>query len=217
MDFHDPLASLSHLFFAAWAVFAGLILVRLTRGQRLVKRWTVGLYAASVVLLYAASGLFHGLRYESAAEAEVFRRLDLSAIFLLVAGSYLPLFAYLLTGLWRRWLTAVVTAVALAGVVVVWMLPRPTSVVMVPVYAGLAAVGLVPVRQYVAAAGWRTVRWMFAAAGIYLSGATVELLKWPVLVPGWVGPHEVLHLTDIGGTLTHFGLVVRLVRRRTES
>lgn len=217
MDFHEPFSALTHLFFAAWSVFAGLILLRLTRGHAAVRRWAVGLYAVSVVVLYTASGLFHGVRYASAAEAEVFRRLDLSAIFLLVAGSYLPLFAYLLVGRWRRRLTAVVAALALAGVVVVWLLPQPTSAVMVPVYAGLAAVGLIPVRRYVAAAGWRTVGWMFAAAGIYLAGAMCEVLKWPVLVPGWVGPHEVLHLTDVGGTLTHFGLVLRLVRRRAET
>jgi channel protein (hemolysin III family) len=92
MDFHDPFAALSHLFLAARAVFAGLIPIRLTSGHRLVRRWTVGLYA-SVVQRYAVSGLFHGVRYESAAEAEVFRRLDPSAFLLLVAGSYLPLFA----------------------------------------------------------------------------------------------------------------------------
>lgn len=58
---------------------------------------------------------------------------------------------------------------------------------------------------------------MFAAAGIYLCGATCEVAKWPVIVPGWVGPHEVLHLTDIGGTLTRVRLVVELVRRRLET
>jgi hemolysin III len=58
---------------------------------------------------------------------------------------------------------------------------------------------------------------MFAAAGIYLCGAICEVVKWPVLVPGLVGPHEVLHLTDVGGTLTHFGVVMRLVRRRPET
>lgn len=158
MDFHDSFASLSHLSFAAWSVFAGLNLFRLTRGHGSTKGRAVGLYAASVVLLYYDSGLFHSQRYESVAEAEVFRRLDLSAIFPLVTGSYLPLFAYLLTDPWRRRLTTGVIALALGGVVAVWLIDRPTSAVLVLVYAGLAAVGLIPVQRYLAAAGWRTVR-----------------------------------------------------------
>ena len=103
MDFHNPFASLSHLFFAAWAVFAGLILVRLTHGHGAARRWAVLLYSASVVLLYSASAVYHGKRYESPAEVELFRLLDMSAIFLLISGSYLPLFAYLLNEAWRTW------------------------------------------------------------------------------------------------------------------
>jgi hemolysin III len=82
------------------------------------------------------------MRYESEAEAEVFRRLDLSAVFLVVAGSQLPLFAYLLNGSWRRGLTAVVAALMFAGIVAVWLISHPTSAALVSVYAGLAAVGL---------------------------------------------------------------------------
>jgi predicted membrane channel-forming protein YqfA (hemolysin III family) len=54
---------------------------------------------------------------------------------------------------------------------------------------------------------------MFAAAGVYAAGGVCEVLKWPTLVPGLIGPHELLHVTDMLGTLTHLGLVVWLVRR----
>jgi hemolysin III len=212
MDFHHPFAAITHLFFAGWMAFAGLILFQLTRGHGAARRTSVALYGLSAVLLYVASGVFHGKRYESSAEAEVFRRLDLSAIFLLVAGSYLPLITYLLADLWRRGCAAVVTLLAAVGVAAVWVMPEPKSSTMLPIYVGLATVGLVPLRQYLRAAGWPAVRRMLAAAGVYLGGAICEVLRWPTVVPGWFGPHEVLHLTDVGGTLIHFGLVVRLVR-----
>lgn len=213
MDFHDPFASGTHLAFAAFMAFAGAILVRLARTHTLFRRWAVGLYALSAVLLYIASGLFHGVRYTSDVERELFRRFDLSGIFLLVAGSYLPVFAYLLTGRWRTVMSIVVGGLAAVGIGAVWLMEAPKSGTMVPIYAILAAVGLVPLPSYLRTVGWRGVLWMFVAAGVYATGGVCEVLKWPTLWDGVIGPHEVLHVTDILGTLTHLGLVVWLVRR----
>jgi hemolysin III len=213
MDFHEPFSSLSHLTFAAFMLFAGLVLLRLVRRHSVWRRWAVGLYAASAVLLYVASGLFHGVRYDSPSTQELFRRLDLSGIFLLIAGSYLPVFAYLLAGRLRTAITAAVGGLAVVGVMLVWVLDAPRSGTMVPIYAGLALIGLLPLPHYLRRAGWRAVAWMVAAAGVYAVGGVCEVLKWPVLVPDFIGPHEVLHVTDVLGTLSHLGLVVWLGRR----
>jgi hemolysin III len=213
MDFHEPFSSLSHLAFAAFMLFAGGILLRLAPGHSAFRRWAIGLYALSAVLLYTASGLFHGVRYSSEAARELFRRFDLTGIFLLVAGSYLPVFAYLLNGRWRVGMTAAVGSIAAVGIAAVWLLDAPKSGTMVPIYATMAAVGLIPLPKYLGAVGGRGVFWMFAAAGVYAAGGVCEVLKWPVLWDGVIGPHEVLHVTDILGTLVHLLLVVWLVRR----
>jgi hemolysin III len=213
MDFHEPFSAASHLAFAGFMLFAGAVLLRLTRRHAPFRRWAVGVYAASAVLLYTASGLFHGVHHPTAEAKETFRRLDLSGIFLLVAGSSLPAFAYLLAGRWRAAMTVIVGGLATAGVIAVWVADAPTSAVMVPVYAALAVVGLIPLPWYVRAGGWRVAGWMAAAVGVYATGGVCEVLRWPVIWPGVIGPHEVLHVTDIGGTLVHLGLVVGLVRR----
>lgn len=213
MDFHEPFSSFSHLAFAAFMAFVGTVLIRLARGHSTWRRWAVGLYASSAVLLYVASGMFHGVRYDSPATQELFRRFDLSGIFLLIAGSYLPVFAYLLTGRLRIAISVAVGGLAVVGVLLVWVLDAPKSGTMVPIYAGLAVVGLLPLRVYLREAGWRVVAWMFAAALVYALGGVCEVLKWPTLVPDFIGPHEVLHVTDMLGTLIHLGLVVWLVGR----
>jgi hemolysin III len=213
MDFHDPFASASHLAFAAFLLFAGAVLSKLTRWHDPHRRWAVWLFSLSAVLLYLASGLFHGVRHPSEASAELFRRFDLSGIFLLIAGSYLPVFAYLLVGRWRVVMAAVVLMLAGAGMTAVWLLDAPQPGTMVPVYAAQAVVGLVPLLKYVRAAGVRVVGWMLAAAGVYALGGMCEVFKWPTPIPGLIGPHEVLHITDLLGTLLHLSLVVWLVRR----
>jgi len=213
MDFHDPFSSGTHLAFAAFMAFAGAILLQLTRAHTPYRRWAVGLYALSAVLLYTASGLFHGVSHSSPDSYALFLRFDLSGIFLLVAGTFLPVIAYLLGGRWRAVMTVAVGALAGVGIAVVWLIDAPKSAVMVPVCVGLAVVGLIPLPLYLLAAGWRAVGWLFAAGVVYATGGVCEVLKWPILWDGVIASHEVLHLTDILGTLTHLGLVVWLVRR----
>src|SRR5947199_789715 len=97
MVLRDPVSSASHLLTAAWAVYATLLLVRLTRpgdGRRLA----VAVYGLSMVLLYLASGTFHGLFYDSPEERRFFQKLDQSAIFLLIAGTTTPVLVTLLDG-----------------------------------------------------------------------------------------------------------------------
>jgi hemolysin III len=110
-------------------------------------------------------------------------------------------------------MTATVGGLAVIGIGAVWVLESPKSGTMVPLYAAMSAVGLIPLPVYVRRAGWRAAGLMFAAAGVYATGGVCELLLWPTPIPDLIGPHEVLHLTDILGTLVHLALVFRLVRR----
>ena len=219
--FHDAVSSLTHLFTAGWAVFATLVLLRLTHGQG-AGRWAVGMFGLSMILLYTASGTFHGLVYLSDATSGpsraravrdlwVFQRLDKSAIFLLIAGSNVPCAVYLLRGWWRRACLGGMVILAVAGIAAQWLLPALPEDGLVGIYVAMGLVGMAPLRLYWEAVGWTGMRVVAMMAGWYLLGAAAEVLRWPTLVPGWFGPHEVLHVADVAGTLTHFGFVVRFL------
>jgi channel protein (hemolysin III family) len=213
MDLHDPVSSATHLLTAVWAAYATLILVRLTRGHG-PGRWAIGFYGLSMVLLYTASGLFHGVRHDTPESFRLFQKLDKSAIFLLIAGSFVTVFVYLLHGRWRLWaVTAMLTAAAI-GIASLWLLPDLPHAQLVGIYALMGIAGLTVAPKVVAESGWAGAGWVAAVAGTYLGGAAVEVTKWPVLVPGWVGPHEVLHIADMAGTLAMFAYVTRHLIRR---
>lgn len=218
MDFHDRVSSLTHLGTAVWAVFATLILVRLTRGQG-AGRWPIGLYGLSMVLLYLASGMFHGINhgYRGSPSFLFFQKIDKSAIFLLIAGSYLPVLVYLLRGAWRRVCLGLMGAIAALGIGSLWLLPTMRLEYLVFVYIGMGLVGLVAIPQIAGQVGWRALFWIALEAVFYVGGGLAEVAQWPVLLPGWVGPHEVLHVADIGGTLAHFVFVVKYVIPRPPS
>jgi hemolysin III len=212
-DSYDLVSATTHLFTAAWAAYATLLLIRLTRGHG-PGRWAVGFFGLSMVLLYLASGTFHGARLYTHETDRLFQRLDKSAIFLLIAGSYVPVFVYLLRGHWRRWAMASMLGIAVAGIASLWLLPDLPHPQLVGIYAGMGVVGFVTVPKIIASAGWSGVGWIVAVAVTYLGGAAVEVMKWPVLVPGWVGPHEILHVADILGTAAMFIFVTRHVIRQ---
>jgi hemolysin III len=207
LDLRDPVSSVSHLLTAVWAVFATLVMVRLTPHRRGI----VLVYGLSMVALYSASATFHGLNYESEEQKRFFQKIDQSCIYTLIAGSYTPPFAILLSGAWRHWCLRVIWALALAGVTAQWLLPKPPYPVVVSIYLLMGWVGLVPLVRLYQAVGWRAMMWVWLGAAFYTGGAVCDLLKWPVLVPGWVASHEMLHFCDTAGSITFFIFITRYV------
>ena len=75
----------------------------------------VSIYAATLVILYGASTLYHSTR--SAEWKEICQRIDHAAIYLLIAGTYTPFTLISLRGAWGWSLFSVVWALAIFGVI----------------------------------------------------------------------------------------------------
>lgn len=71
-------------------------------------------FAATMILLYLASTLYHALTHRKA--KHVFRVIDHSAIFLLIAGTYTPFTLGVLHGPWGWTLFGVVWGLAVVGI-----------------------------------------------------------------------------------------------------
>lgn len=221
MDSFDPVSAATHLGMAVWAAYAAVLVFHLTRGHGPARRTSVALYGVSVFLLYLASGTFHGLmaayatadrpRDELLKTLWVAQKLDKTAVFLLILGSNLPIQVYLLRGWWRAVCVAGVTLFAAAGIAVMWAWPGLPHPVLVAVYVGMGVFGLVPIRQYLPAVGYRGMGWILAFAAFYIAGAAADVARWPTLVPGVFGPHELLHVCDMAATVIHFGVLLKFV------
>jgi hemolysin III len=210
LELRDPVSSASHLLTAVWAVFATLVMWRMT-ANRPSRLWPVIIYGASMILLYVASGTFHGLHYDTPEEKRFFQKLDQSAIFLLIAGTYTPIVAILLHGGWRTWLLRMIWLLALSGVACLWLLPKPPHAVVVSIYLAVGWIGFIPLPILYKIVGWRAMNWVWVGAGFYSFGAICELTQWPVIVPGWFQAHEMLHICDTAATVAFFIFVARYV------
>lgn len=207
---YDVVSSSSHFATAIWAAFATLVLLRFTKGHG-IGRWAIGFFGVSMVLLYSASALFHGWRYATFEERILFQKIDKSAVFLLIAGSYVPVVVYLLHGRWRRWTLSAVAGMTLFGIGLLWLAPDLPHEFLIGVYILLGLSGLVPIRQYAAVAGWHNAKWAVGIVSPYLGGAVVELAQQPVLLPGWLGPHELMHFGVTVGTLVYFAFLLKVL------
>jgi hemolysin III len=215
MELRDPICSASHLLTAIWAVFATVVLLRITPplpGRRIA----VAVYGLSMVLLYLASGTFHGVPFtlaDNPTEFRFFQKLDQSAIYILIAGTNTPCLAILIGGRRARWYLGLMWSIAAIGIACHWLLPKPPHYVIVGLCLGMGYLGGVPLLQYYRAVGWRAMNWMWLGAACYTLGAICELTEWPMIAtsPLLFGYHEVMHLFDTAGSVAFFVFISRYV------
>lgn len=202
----NPVASASHFFWCLFSAFVALFLVRLARKDRL-KAISLGIFGASMVLLYFASGLYHALMIPDET-LRWFRSIDHSAIYLLIAGSYTPVAAVMLRGAARITLLSTVWTLAALGIASVWLFTMPPYPVTVGLYIAMGWVGLMQLPALLRVLGYRGVGFIILGGCFYMLGGIADALKWPDLWPGIVGPHEVLHVSDMVGTAIHIQVML---------
>lgn len=160
--------------------------------------------------VYFFSGLFHGLRLPRE-DLRVYQQLDQSAIYVLIAGTYTPVMAVLLTGRRRRVMLTGIWTLAFVGIACLWMLPKMPHTITVGLYLGMGWFGMLGIWHYYLAIGWRGMSWAMAGAFFYTLGAIFELLQWPVIWEGVIRGHEMLHLCDMIATYCHVVFIMRYV------
>jgi hemolysin III len=97
------------------AIPAGVLLI--VAADRASGRVAAAIYAASLLLVFGTSAAYHRLA-QSLRARQIMRRLDHSMIYLLIAGTYVPLCIVALPDRWGIPLLAVVGAFAVVGVVI---------------------------------------------------------------------------------------------------
>jgi channel protein (hemolysin III family) len=204
----QPVSSLTHLLGAG--VFAALsfIVLRNARGRR-GRFVALGIYTISCVMLLSMSGVYHMLPDGSA--RAVMARLDHAAIFVLIAGTFTPVLGILLTGT-ERWLPLVfIWTAAVAGVVfkTIYFTDFPEWAGLV-FYLGMGWASIVPGIHLWRRYGPAYLQPLIWGGIAYSLGAVLEYLRWPVLIPGVIGSHEVFHLAVLVGISCHWYFMARL-------
>ena len=158
-------------------------------------------FAATMVLLYVTSTLYHALAPNRA--KAVFRILDHSAIYLFIAGTYTPFALGVLRGPWGSSLVILVWGLALVGIGL-----KATGHVGHPklsagIYLAMGWLVLVAAKPLVAAIPPWGLFWLLAGGLVYTVGVGF------FAAPRVRYTHFVWHLFVAGGTTCHFVAVLR--------
>jgi len=160
-------------------------------------------FAATLVLLYTASTLYHAARGPVArARLQVF---DHCAIYLLIAGSYTPFLLIGLRGGWGWSLFGVVWGLAVAGVIFKLFFTGRFPRLSTGIYLGmgwLALVAIVPMMQRLPGT---TLAWLVAGGIAYTAGTTFYHSR---RIPY---AHAIWHLFVLAGSVCHYAAVATQV------
>jgi len=158
-------------------------------------------FAATMVLLYLASTLYHALPAGRA--KRVFLKLDHGAIYLFIAGSYTPFALGALGGPWGWTLFGLVWSMAALGITLKTFdrLSHPwLSTGLYLAMGWLVLIAVVPLVRHVPSAG---VALLVAGGLAYTAGVVFFLLD-----SRWRYAHAVWHGFVVAGTACHFFAVM---------
>lgn len=175
--------------------FAALIILSLLHGGR----WQIiscAIYGVSLVCLYAASTLYHGISSPRAKHALLI--FDHCAIYLLIAGTYTPFLLVNLRGSLGWSLFGIVWGIAVSGILFkLWFADR-FPIFSTSLYLAMGWLGVIGARQMYLRVPHQGVLWLCLGGLMYSFGVIFFACR---KIPHH---HMIWHLMVLAGSTCHF-------------
>jgi hemolysin III len=162
-------------------------------------------FAATLLLTYLASTLYHACPSERRAAAKRrLRTLDHASIYLLIAGTYTPFLLGALRGPWGYGLLAAEWSLALLGVAAKLRFGFRWPRLSTAAYVAMGWLAVVAIGPLVQTVGARGVAWLLAGGVCYTAGVAFYATDTRVRYG-----HAVWHLFVAGGSACHVWAALR--------
>ena len=184
---------------------AALVVLVVLAAQNTTTRHVVAcsIYGSTLIALYLASTLYHSLSFTRA--KPVFRAIDHSSIYLLIAGTYTPFTLIPLNGGLGWTVFGIVWGLAAAGVAFKVLFTGRFKIVSMSIYLLMGWMSILILRPLVGGMSVMGVWWLAAGGVAYTAG--VIFYAWKSLR----FHHAIWHLFVMTGSLCHFFSVMYLV------
>lgn len=206
----DPMSSFTHALGACLGVVYLFILqyLALSHQRDTTTHITLLIFSLSIIALYSASAYYHYIP-NNHPRKQLFRKLDHSLIYVLIAGSYTPIAMQFLAPGKNIVFTLSIWAIALLGIIskVIWLHAPRFLYTLLYLLMGWAVV-----------LDWKgfssmptdSLRLLALGGLCYTIGAIIYIIKKPNISEKW-GFHELFHLFILMGTFTHFIVVASYI------
>ncbi len=193
----EKLNSFAHLVGTVLAIAGAVVLIVMASIEG--NPWKIvsfALYGATLILLYSASTLYHSTKGRA---KNVFRKLDHSAIYLLIAGTYTPFALVSLGGGWGWSLFGVIWGLAIFGIVQELSLNSKKRLLSLYLYLGMGWVAIIGIVPLIKALTMRGFLWVLVGGAVYTVGTIFYF--YDEKFKHW---HGIWHLFVLGGSVVHY-------------
>jgi len=154
------------------------------------------IYGASLVLMYSSSTFYHWVRSPRA--KRVWRIIDHSAIYLLIAGSYTPFTLILLEGAWGWTLFGIIWGLAFLGILLKAVFMGRYPVISVLIYIAMGWLVMVAAKPLFANFNFGGLTLLVAGGVVYTGGIVFYAID---RIPY---NHAIWHLFVLGGSILQY-------------
>ena len=180
----DPGSAITHFIGMLMAIFAAVpLLIKAAHEPGRIYVISIAVYAASLILLYAASTTYHTFNRSEQINT-ILKKIDHMMISVLIAGSYTPICLLYCP----KWVSSVL-------------------------YIGMGWTCVLAFTQILNSMSTAAFLWLLAGGIIYTAGGVIYALKLPLFNSRhrYFGSHEIFHLFVMGGSACHFVVMYAFV------
>ena len=192
----------------SWAFFAsipaGLALILIASGAAAIVG--AAIYSATLLLLFGTSAAYHRLAQSERART-IMQRLDHSMIYLLIAGTYVPLCLVALPPAWGIPMLAIIGTLAAVGMVLKLAFFHGARYVSYSLYLVMGWVAIIATPVLIDSLTALQLGLIAAGGLAYTVGFPVLVVRRPNPWPTTFGYHEVWHLLTVVAAALHFAAV----------
>lgn len=214
--FSDPFSSMTHLFSAPVFLVIGIVMIWKLRGN-FTRTLSLSLFVFAVVFLLAMSGVFH-LLTPGTTGRYVLQVLDHAAIFFLIAATFTPIHILQFTGFKQWGILTLVWLIAICSITLtsIFFKETPESLSLA-LYLGLGWLGIATGYLLYRRFGLKAILPLLYGAIAYSLGAILEFMRFPIIISGVIGPHELFHIMVLFGIGFHWQFVMRMARHHKDA
>jgi hemolysin III len=194
---------------AFWtAIPAGVLLILFADQPR--ARTSAAIYAGTLLLAFGTSAAYHRLATTYRAR-KIMQRADHSMIYLLIAGTYVPLCIVAMPRDWGVTVLSIVGGMAVLGIALKMLAFHRLKWASYALYLVMGWVALVATPVLIQHLTGLQLALVFAGGVAYTVGVPVLVLRRPDPWPGVFGYHEIWHGFTVLAAALHFGAVALVV------
>jgi hemolysin III len=158
------------------------------------------IYGATLFILYLASTLYHSFQHPRV--KQIFKIIDHSAIYLLIAGTYTPFLLVSIRGIWGWTLLIIIWGLALLGISFKTLFIHRFQKLSVLAYILMGWLSVVAIRELLMNIPLGGLIWLAVGGVVYTVGVIFYALH---RIPY---THAVWHLFVMGGSICHYFAVL---------